>query len=119
MSSSARDPIYTPTAEELRVATEWHNGMGSMFYAISSTGALSRGTIRAGRSDEEWRHDLAWQLAREIGSTIRAAYRQNVRADVVILLEWRDKVSALVEELELELEATEELEEEGNDDAGA
>lgn len=32
--------------EELQVASEWHGGQASMMYAISSTGALSRGAER-------------------------------------------------------------------------
>jgi hypothetical protein len=32
--------------EELQVAAEWHGGQASMLYAISSTGALSRGVER-------------------------------------------------------------------------
>lgn len=33
-------------ADESEVAMQWHGGQSSMLYALASTGALSRGTIR-------------------------------------------------------------------------
>ncbi len=70
-------PIYTATADERRLATEWHGGMASMLYAVASTGALSRGTedYRAGRTDEEWSADLLAELVREVAevATLAAA----------------------------------------------
>lgn len=66
-------PIYTATADERRLAADWHGGMGSMLYAVSSTGALSRGAegYRAGRTDEEWSADLLVSLALELAETAR------------------------------------------------
>jgi len=57
--------------DELEAASSWYGGQGSMLYAISSTGALKRGTIRPRHRDgspmteDEWMADLAGRLARE------------------------------------------------------
>ena len=56
---------------ELDAAEHWHGDMGSMLYAISSTGSLSRGTHRPRNdegepmTDDEWLASLARGLAGE------------------------------------------------------
>lgn len=69
-----RDEIFFDP-EELEVAASWHDGQSSMLYAISSTGSLSRGTIRprgddGPLTDEEWLSYLASALEDE---AVRAA----------------------------------------------
>ena len=97
-------PIYTATADERSFATDWHGGMGSMFYAVSSTGGLSRGTegFRGGRTDEGWSADLLDRLARELAETARdiAAYPEpypDREDDAETCREWAAKVDALAE----------------------
>lgn len=57
--------------EELEAASHWYSGSGSMLYAITSTGSLSRGTIRPRNddgepmTDEEWMAHLAAKLELE------------------------------------------------------
>ena len=57
--------------EEIEAAGHWYGGQGSMLYAIMSTGALSRGTIRprnddgSPMTDGEWIVDLAERLESE------------------------------------------------------
>ena len=95
-------PIYTATADERSFATDWHGGMGSMFYAVSSTGGLSRGSesFRGGRTDEEWSADLLDSLARELAETAReiAAHPDpypDREDDAETCREWAAKVDAL------------------------
>lgn len=72
--------------EELEAATHWYGGQGSMLYAVASTGALRRGTIRPrheeGRpmTDEEWMIDLAERLESEAEDSAREAAKQAKRA---------------------------------------
>lgn len=79
------EPIYTATADERTLATDWHGGQASMLYAVSSTGALSLGTIRPSWSpsmaqpdpepftDDEWRRDLVERLRREVTEVVTDA----------------------------------------------
>lgn len=72
--------------EEIEAASHWYGGQGSMLYAITSTGALSRGTIRPrhdeGRpmTDEEWIVDLAERLEGEAEQAARDASKQAKKA---------------------------------------
>lgn len=72
--------------EEIEAASNWHGGQGSMLYALSSTGTLSRGTIRPrhpdGRSmtDEEWMIDLAERLESEAERASNDAAKQAKKA---------------------------------------
>jgi hypothetical protein len=77
----ADDAIYFDD-EELKAATSWHGGGGSMLYAISSTGALSRGTNRPRgvKTDEEWMVDLAERLENEATDAARDATKQAKKA---------------------------------------
>jgi hypothetical protein len=60
--------VYSPTDEELTLASDWHGGQASMLYAVASTGALSRGTIMpmCVDTEEEWNEYLLDALAREL-----------------------------------------------------
>jgi len=68
--------------EEIEAASHWYGGQGSMLYAITSTGALSRGTIRPRHddgtpmTDEEWIVDLAERLESEAEDAARDAAKQ-------------------------------------------
>ena len=88
--------IYDPTESELRVATEWHGGQSSMLYAISSTGALSRGTIRSGRDDAEWSYDLASQLWSELRDILATAGRAGENEDYAVISAWIDKLDLVL-----------------------
>jgi hypothetical protein len=46
--------------EEIEAASHWYGGQGSMLYAITSTGALSRGTQRPRNDDDEPMTDEEW-----------------------------------------------------------
>jgi hypothetical protein len=68
--------------EELEAASHWYSGSGSMLYAITSTGSLSRGTIRPRNddgepmTDEEWMAHLAAKLELEAEEAARDARKQ-------------------------------------------
>jgi hypothetical protein len=72
--------------EEIEAAGHWHGGQASMLYAITSTGALSRGTIRPRHhegglmTDEEWIIDLAERLEGEAESAASDAGKQAKKA---------------------------------------
>ena len=72
--------------EEIEAASHWYGGQGSMLYAITSTGALSRGTIRPRHhegglmTDEEWIIDLAERLESEAAAAARDAAKQAKKA---------------------------------------
>jgi len=72
--------------EEIDAAGHWYGGQGSMLYAILSTGALSRGTIRprnhdgSPMTDEEWMIDLAERLESEAEDAARDAKKQAKKA---------------------------------------
>jgi len=72
--------------EEIEAASHWYGGQGSMLYAITSTGALSRGTIRPRHpeggllTDEEWIVDLAERLKGEAEQSARDAAKQAKKA---------------------------------------
>jgi hypothetical protein len=72
--------------EELAAASHWYSGQGSMLYAVTSTGSLSRGTIRPRRddgtpmTDEEWMIDLAERLEGEAEQAARDAAKQAKKA---------------------------------------
>ena len=97
--------IYAATADERRLAADWHGGMGSMLYAVSSTGGLSRGSesFRGGRTDDEWSADLLDRLARELAETAReiATYPEpypDRESDAETCREWAAKVDALADD---------------------
>lgn len=90
-----------------------------MLYAVSSTGALSRGTIRpAGddgpMSDPEWSDYLAWKLERELCEVIEhcsgdnadayayALDREDYAADLATARDWLRKLATIRAALELE-----------------
>jgi hypothetical protein len=69
--------------DEIEAASHWYNGQGSMLYAITSTGALSRGTQRPWShvrgepmTDEEWMTSLAERLGWEAEEAARDASKQ-------------------------------------------
>lgn len=72
--------------DEIEAASHWYGGQGSMLYAITSTGALSRGTIRPRHhegglmTDEEWIVDLAERLESEAESAANDAAKQAKKA---------------------------------------
>lgn len=72
--------------DEIEAASHWYGGQGSMLYAITSTGALSRGTIRprhedgSRMTDEEWIADLASRLEMEAAEAARDARAQSKKA---------------------------------------
>jgi len=72
--------------EEIEAATRWHGGSSSMLYAVASTGALRRGTIRPyddeGRplTNEEWMIELAQKLEQEARSAAKDAKSQAKKA---------------------------------------
>ena len=72
--------------EEIEAASHWYGGQGSMLYAIVSTGALRRGTIRPRSdegglmTDEEWIADLAERLEGEAEDAAKDAAKQAKKA---------------------------------------
>jgi hypothetical protein len=72
--------------DEIEAAGHWYGGQGSMLYAVLSTGALSRGTIRPRNedgtpmTDEEWIVDLAERLEDEAERAASDAAKQAKRA---------------------------------------
>ncbi|HTS03416.1 MAG TPA: hypothetical protein VMN04_12900 [Thermoanaerobaculia bacterium] len=79
------EPIYFDE-DELEAASHWYDGQGSMLYAIVSTGALSRGSIRprhddgSPMTDEEWMTDLAGRLEWEASRAAREAAKMAKKA---------------------------------------
>jgi len=77
------DPILFDD-DEVEAASHWYGGQGSMLYAVTSTGALSRGTIRPRHEDEdrtpmtneEWMAYLASALESEASEAARDAAAQ-------------------------------------------
>lgn len=59
--------------EFIQLCTEWHSGQSSMMYAVSSTGALSLGTIKPldCETDEEWFQSILSGLESEVRDCIR------------------------------------------------
>lgn len=90
------------SSEEVHVAQEWHGGLGSMLYALASTGALSRGTHRPYNrcscnpsddgcaeckgthriylTDDQWLADLASRLESEASAAADEARLRAKRA---------------------------------------
>ena len=72
--------------EEIEAAGHWYGGQGSMLYAITSTGALKRGSIRPRHADgtpmtdQEWIVDLAERLESEAEEAARDAAKQAKKA---------------------------------------
>lgn len=72
--------------DEIEAASHWYGGQGSMLYAITSTGSLSRGTIRPRHddgtpmTDDEWLADLAARLESEAEQCARDARKQAKKA---------------------------------------
>jgi len=82
-------------SDEIEAASRWHGGQSSMLYAVASTGALSRGTIRRRTecdvcggfkwecpkcfghgqpmTDDQWLVDLAEDLEHEAEAAAAAA----------------------------------------------
>lgn len=93
-------PIYTATADERRLATDWHGGQTSMLYAVASTGVLSRGSegYRRGRTDEEWSADLLADLAGEVANVISSASRSALH-DYWVAVAWDSTLAGVTIEL--------------------
>ena len=78
MNTMKDDAIFFDD-DELEAASHWYGGMGSMLYAIASTGALKRGSHRprnddgSPMTDDEWLADLAGRLEAEAGFAARDA----------------------------------------------
>lgn len=93
--------IYTATANEQELASFWHGGMGSMLYAVASTGALSTGTIRPRwwdgepMTDEEWGRDLLGRLRTEVGEIV-----PEDDSERHVKLWWTTKLDELAHEME-------------------
>lgn len=99
--------------EELEAASHWYGGQGSMLYAITSTGALSRGTHRPRNddgepmTDEEWMAYLAVKLeveaeeaardAKKLAKKARGREKQELLADEEALLSIAHKASLVGE----------------------
>jgi len=88
-----KDSVNFSTSE-LSTAEQWHGGQESMLYAIVSTGALKRGSMRphdeSGRplTDAEWLNRLAERLESEVQSCIwyaRVEGDEEMRADIPAL----------------------------------
>lgn len=86
------------TPEQVDVCSRWYDGSGSMFYAIASTGALSRGTIRpyGTATDGEWSEYLASCLESEAAFCAETA-EQCGDPDAEILREIEAAAAAAVE----------------------
>ena len=75
------DSIYFDD-DEVEAASHWYGGQGSMLYAVTSTGALSRGTMRPRHddgtpmTDAEWMWDLADRLEAEATEAAQDAKKQ-------------------------------------------
>ncbi len=93
---------YDPTGDEIVLAGDYHSGQGSMFYAISSTGALSTGTLRPSTEDDdgntrpmtdaEWAEDLVWYLIKEVRDALRIASDQGETEDAETAAAWLAKL---------------------------
>jgi len=91
------------TRRQAEAAGDWYGGMGSMLYAVASTGRLERGTIRprGTRTDAEWDYNLAERLedeaaeaaamAREQAKQTSGAERTGFKHDAKALSEIADK----------------------------
>jgi len=70
--------------DELDAANNWHGGQSSMLYAIASTGALSRGTIRPvgddghPMMDAQWLAHLAERLEGEASDAADKAHNETL-----------------------------------------
>jgi hypothetical protein len=118
------DTIQIPS-EFVSLAGEWHDGQDSMLYAVSSTGNLSRGSIRPCEDDGYWDEsprrwidayramtDLEWyrslysQLSSEVGrlATYCAEQCHDDSGTMSEFETWCDEQVALID---LEIEAEE------------
>lgn len=88
-------------SDELTAAEQWHGGQSSMLYAIASTGALSRGTIRPTDEDDKPMSDAAWlayladKLETEASKCARFADGDDVWALESIAEKCRDAIAQL------------------------
>lgn len=73
--------------DELEIAQAWHGGQSSMLYAIASTGALKRGSIRPRevKTDAEWFAHIADALAEEADHVAVMARKFNEHDDIAVL----------------------------------
>lgn len=87
--------------DEIDAASHWYSGQGSMLYAITSTGSLSRGTMRPRNddgepmTDEEWMAYLASKLESEADEAANDARKQAKKA------RGKDRVELLADEVAL------------------
>jgi hypothetical protein len=101
-----QEPVHEPTAEQVKLACDWHGGQSSMLYAVASTGALKRGTVQPYGSVTvaEWNVDLLDRLHGELVRTAQEADDHHdsaiLRADGPALREWADDVAVLLAEWE-------------------
>ena len=104
--------VYTPTPYELEFAEHWHGGQMSMLYGISSSGNLSRGTLRplltddagvvTAMTDNEWSLHLVNSLQSEL---LRLALYVESDHDRTVRDQWIENMLALEATLEAKIEA--------------
>ncbi len=79
--------MFEFTASEVFAASSWHSGSCSMLYAVCSTGALKRGTIRPSNddggpmTDSEWEAYLAARLLGEVEDALESARALSATAE--------------------------------------
>lgn len=79
----------------VNLCRDWHDGQSSMMYAVSSGGALTRGSIRphdddGPYSDEKWIWSLFASLESEIRHCLRLATVQKDRNRLAEFLAWTE-----------------------------
>jgi hypothetical protein len=94
--------------EYIDLCTSWHSGQDSMFYAISSTGALSLGSIRPVDrdsealfvNDEEWMLSLLNSLECEIRDCLKYASKDTtVEEDFELLTQFLEFTNKMIADL--------------------
>jgi hypothetical protein len=94
--------------EYIDLCTNWHSGQDSMFYAISSTGALSLGSIRPVDrdsealfvNDEEWMLSLLNSLECEIRDCLKYASKDTtVEEDFELLTQFLEFTNKMIADL--------------------
>ena len=104
MESKAKTPhdsIEIPP-EYLELCEPWHGGIGSMFYAIASTGGLTMGLVRScGETDDEWYLSLWNGLSSELALLVKISKREE-HEDHPLLLEFEEWTDKIVERLQKE-----------------
>ena len=101
-TKTPHDSIKIPP-EYLELCEPWHGGIGSMFYAISSTGGLTMGSVRpcGTDSDDEWYLSLWTDLACELSYLVRVSARDE-HEDHELLFKFEEWTDKIVERLQKE-----------------